>query len=390
MWFLRLFFLQGLILIPFSLKAQWERLPNPPDSTVTEIASMKGNLFAISKGYVYQSSDHGMRWSIPGDSIDANRLVELKGMIFGLIHSVDQHIWRWNGNWNKFASPVYDDLATIHDTLFGSKWGAVYISSDSGATWKQTSPIPDDYVEPIFTFGDTIFALINVGVSGWPVYYSTDAGQNWNKAGTMPTDDFGYFYFRRANSDFDLAVYHRDHINISHDRGFHWQTIGKEITTFIKNYNNTLLFGLQDSNIYRSGLFKLAGERLVQLLPDTEVSTINGFAADEDYAYIATSKKGIWRTSLSNLNLSSVKEKTVTDVRIFPNPSQGMIKIETANEVLCEIKIYDELGVVRQTLSSVPAGTELTILPKLSDGIYTIIITSANKKYASKLVLSRY
>ena len=328
-----------------------------------------------------------MTWYFPSDSVSTFHLIDLNGMIFGL-NSLGI-IWRWlDGKWNSFASRINDDMTAIGNTLFGSRWGQIFISTDSGATWKNTYNLPEQYLEPVYSFGDTLFTLINVGNPGWPVYFSTDQGMNWNKAGIMPTDG-GFFYFRTGTTSDEVAVYNLYHINISQDHGFHWKTIGDEFTHFIKNHDNVLLLGLEDTAMDRSGLFKLIGSKLIQILPDTEVSTINGFAADDQFAYIATAHKGIWRTPLSNLPLSSVQISIAPkEITLYPNPSRGKV-ILPAGTQLSLVKVYDELGILRQSIPQVQLSGEIIFNEQLTNGVYTLLLDSKDGKNIARVVIDK-
>src|SRR5579872_5499289 len=110
-----------LLLFSPTLNAQWQRLPNSPSST--DIAAAGGKLFIIVNSIAFESSDQGITWNSPLDSVNTYRLIELHNMIFGLSGNGD-YIWRWNtGKWDRFKSLVDDDITAIHDTLFGSRWG---------------------------------------------------------------------------------------------------------------------------------------------------------------------------------------------------------------------------------------------------------------------------
>src|SRR5258708_2806946 len=105
-----------LFLFSSTLSAQWQRLPNSPDTTISDIASIDGRLFIIINDSVYHSTDHGETWDPKTDVDSVYRLIELNGMVFAL--SDWGHIWRWtNGKWKDFPCRADYDLAAIHDTI---------------------------------------------------------------------------------------------------------------------------------------------------------------------------------------------------------------------------------------------------------------------------------
>ena len=363
--------------------------------SVGAVATMGDTLFAVVNGAVFHSTDNGESWDEQGDLQQASHFVHVNGMLFAL--SDNGSIWRWNdGNWHRFLCRVDWSLTSIHDTLYGNSSVAMYSSTDSGATWKQVVNDLNIYLDFVFSFNDTLFALQNAGSVGWPVFYSTDGGRFWNNAGIFPTGG-GYFYSLEAQDSDDILIYDYGFLNLSTDHGFNWQTVDTNFVQFEESWNDQFIVGLSESDPKWSGLFKLSGTSLVQILPDSTVSQINDFAADSKYAYIGTESKSIWRTPLTNFT-SSVEQSIVQvdqPITIFPNPSpsSSTISFSLTDHSYIALNLYDELGILRSSIfdGEMDAGNhEISFAdPNLPNGIYEVVLRTAINRSVARLVIAR-
>ncbi|HEX5316504.1 MAG TPA: hypothetical protein VFX22_07635, partial [Candidatus Kapabacteria bacterium] len=366
------------------------------DPSVQSIATLNDTFFAIVNGAVYHSTDNGETWSEQADFEHAYQFVHVKGMLFALTDN--GLLWRWqNGKWKFFRSPVNLALAMIDSTLYGCRWNELLSSSDTGATWKQVfSQSTIDWLQYIYAFGDTLFALPNVGAAGWPVYFSTDHGSSWEQSGEFPTDG-GFFYMLGAQDSNDELIYNYGRLNLSTDRGFNWQTIDTHFATFEESWNNQIYVGLSDTPASSSGLFRLSGTSLLQILPDTAVGQINDFAADSKYAYIGTEEKSIWRTSIANFSSGVEPITTLTnqELTIYPNPS---LSTSTVSFLLAErgyisLKLFDDLGVERDAIFEGELDAGQHIIPfadlRLPNGIYEVVLLTSTARSVGRLVIER-
>jgi hypothetical protein len=322
--------------------------------SVGDIATLADTLFACVNGAVFQSTTQGQTWNDEAQLENVSNFTNVKGILFALTNN--NLLWRYsNGNWKSSACPADLALAMVDSTLFGCRWDELLISHDTGATWRQVlSGNQIDWLQYIYAFGDTLFALPNVGQAGWPLYSSIDHGNSWKFVDTFPTQG-GFFDMPAAQDSSDLLIYNYRMMNFSTDHGFDWLTIDNHDATFIKTWNNqffvglTSYFGLSDAEPNWCGLFKLRGSELVQILPDTATSTMQGFAADDQFAYISTASKGIWATDVSNPSLSvkASRPNISTSPQIYPNHFTQSTQITFTSQAAgyAEVSIMNMLGV---------------------------------------------
>jgi photosystem II stability/assembly factor-like uncharacterized protein len=363
---------------------------------VGDIVSLRDTLFAIMNGAVFHSTDDGESWDDTADFQSAYRFVTIRGMLFAL--SDNGLLWRWrNGKWESSKSRANYALAIVDSTLFGCTWNELLVSMDSGATWKQAwSGYEIDWLQYIYSFGDTLFGLPNEGQVGWPLYFSTDHGASWNFASTFPTEG-GFFYMLGAQDSSDLLIYNYGMMNLSTDHGFHWRTIDHHFATFAKAWDDQIFVGLSDTDRAWSGLFKLSGTNLIPVLPDTATGTMQSFTADDNFAYVSTSSNGIWRTSSTNLQLevSPSSDFFPQAMQLFPNPvsTESNISFSLPVREPISITLYDDLGIARSNIfrGVMNAGNHTIPFraPELRNGIYEIVLTTPATRSAANFVIQR-
>ncbi|MFI5263107.1 MAG: hypothetical protein ACHQM6_01170, partial [Candidatus Kapaibacterium sp.] len=133
-----------MTIIRLDLHAQWVRTNGPYGGTnVTSMATIGTYLFAVADGKIIRSSDYGSSWTsvnngLPKRSIDA--VASTGTVLFAGYH-------------NSYSGPVY-------------------VSIDSGASWKPDSSLAT--IGPFATIGNNLFAGTGLGV-----LLSTDKGSSW-------------------------------------------------------------------------------------------------------------------------------------------------------------------------------------------------------------------
>jgi hypothetical protein len=88
----------------------------------------------------------------------------------------------------------------------------------------------------------------------------------------------------------------------------------------------------------------------------------------------------------------SVDEQAIHEqIKIFPNPSTGLIQVELPVDKTTEIKIFNAEGRLLTTFNSNPAGGNTTTLDLSSepDGVYYLQIKSGNQIIGKKVTLVR-
>lgn len=184
-----------LFLFHFSVQLQaqnWESLPGPGGGMVRQFAVEGNDLYVLTTGGVYLSTNQGATWRL----IKGTR--ELSYYAKQL--QVQSHI-------------LY--------ILLGNK---LYRGNDQGIAWKNVLESGKDLME-----GDNILGMFVSGnvltvFGNYSIYYADNQGNSWSKAQTPPA----YFMqsFSAATSILsDLFVNYESWILVSRDHGRSWQNL---------------------------------------------------------------------------------------------------------------------------------------------------------------------
>lgn len=111
-----------------------------------------------------------------------------------------------------------------------------------------------------------------------------------------------------------------------------------------------------------------------------ELSTVQG----RSYRMLVDgygASQGEYCLEVTRLSSTGVTEITSTDIRVSPNPSTGMIRLD--NVTADEVQVYDARG--RQVLQVVRPGSEID-LTRVPAGMYVLKIISGGQQYSARVV----
>lgn len=233
------------------LWSQWERLPGPFGGHVQQFARDGNDLYTLTWGGVYKSSDNGANWNLlenaglpatynyaakwynRGLHVDAGKIVMLS-RDNTLLHSADGGLsWKTvldilqsGGKPNEFLTGCF----IAGDTLFASTTHALYRSLNAGVSWEK---VPDpDYYGTLQVVAKIKNAY--VGRRGYSIQVSTDGGWVWKNVFTIgplfasvavvDTTIFGMYskyarLIRSENLGLSWEKYDTDSIRYSQDFG---------------------------------------------------------------------------------------------------------------------------------------------------------------------------
>ncbi len=200
-----------------------------------------------------------------------------------------------NGMGNNKTVISFDSLG--NNFFAGTYDAGVYVSSNNGANWTQTSLIATQ-INALASNGSIIFAgAEDIGGTGG-VYVSSNNGTNWTKTAA------GYRVFSIACKDgFTIAgTYASSGIILSSNNGANWVT----------------------TSLTTGGVLaiKTMGTRIFAGVSNTGSSTSNG-------VYISTNNGANW--TLSSLSNRVVTSFTVSGSNIFAGTQEGGVYLSTDN-----------------------------------------------------------
>ncbi len=176
----------------------WSKV-NGPYSGAIQLLTVdpSGNVFAATSVGMYRSTDKGGSWQALGFSLEfgADALgVDSSGNVYagniteGLYESSDKGTswFRTNLNGEAFA-------AISGNRICAGGWTTVSISDDNGKTWF-SSQVPSDYRVPVLSIAEDNTGNVYAGLEAYPasqispargggIYISSDSGKTWKRYG---------------------------------------------------------------------------------------------------------------------------------------------------------------------------------------------------------------
>jgi len=177
------------------MNAQWVQTNGPEGGYISALAFLNNELLAIGDGpdVLYVSGNYGHSWARrPFVPLSFTQRTFVDGAIlfvmgsFGVFMSTDAGITWSDRSAGLSATTLGISMARLGDRLFlgcqeqpvyGDAWGALYQSSDLGASWER---IPFPFVQWDMAV-ESILVVDTVIVAGGQqaIYRSTDRGASW-------------------------------------------------------------------------------------------------------------------------------------------------------------------------------------------------------------------
>lgn len=184
----------GLVYTSVDSGATWAETSAPTNYWSSVCSSLDGTkLVAASYSYsgIYASSDAGTTWTAMGAPIIPDA-VACSADGYRLVAASVEQIWTWpySGPW-RLAGPTPSAYGSIACSADGTKLvaagssGSIYRSSDSAATWTQTSAQTDGYWSGIASSADggrlvaVSRSLSDPPYTGGAIYSSPNGGGTW-------------------------------------------------------------------------------------------------------------------------------------------------------------------------------------------------------------------
>ncbi len=314
---------------------------------VRSLMEIDGQLWAGTNGSNwFSSTDEGANWtSLGGRSglISVSTVSMFKSgnnLVYGTTGNGGLHFSTNNGSsWSGSNMPsaanktIHKHIVSVGGTLFASTLNGVVKSTDNGANWEEVSGVPT------FNGTGTSLTAINggllLGIYGQGIHRSTDGGATWTKVlggglGSMDNNIITVSY----RNGIALAGGAAGGVYYSTNNGSSWTTVP----------NTDMPFGaLVSSVLYHNG-----------------------------YLY-AGHNTGMARQQIAIA--SSTSEMNQPQLKLYPNPSQGMVHLSWPGAEELQVEIYNLSG--QRVYETKLQGEESQIdAQALAKGVYLLRVSN--------------
>ncbi|HEX2958194.1 MAG TPA: hypothetical protein VHO70_15275 [Chitinispirillaceae bacterium] len=318
----------------------WKRINSAITSdSMTELITIKGNLFAGTSNGVYLSSDSGTTWSAINTGLTNLKVATMCLIGNTIFAATDSGLFRSTDNgtsWNTASSGVTGRVTVFtsnSNSIVARTVDGVFCSTDSGTSW-----IPADSgltgistkssVYDLATCGNRIFAGTGMGI-----YIYNDIGHFWTpvKSGlnNLPVTAL-------IASDTSIVA-GTDHYGMfrSTDDGTNWIVTD---TVFSNKYVQTLFrYGKYILAGCGTGMYRSSDDGNSWLAADSGIKNlnINCITANENFLFAGVSDSGVyistdsgvtWTNANSGIERRIVMSLTASSGYIFAGTSFGVYR----------------------------------------------------------------
>ncbi len=260
-----------------------------------------------------------------------------------------------NIEWQKTLGGAQSD--TFNDIIQSNTGGFLIIgSSDSGISGDKTEARRGD------------FSISDV----WIVKLENGGDVSWDKTIGGARFDFGLSVVQDANNNYILGMYSNSNISdekTEDSKGFYDYWVMSISESKMINWDKTIGGGDDDklSKIIKdtSNNYVLAG------------SSISNISGDKTENSKQTGNNDFWIANFQISSTASIKENSLSDVQIYPNPSSDKITINI--DAIKSVDFFDINGKKVKTFSK-----NRIDITDLKTGVYILKITSKSNQISHK------
>ena len=407
----RMVLLFSVSLIAKPVNAQWTQTNGPYGGNISALAVSGTNLFAVTGGGVFLSTNNGTSWAAVNSGLYNNPVYALAVSGTNLFAGTYGGVFLSTNNgtsWTAVNSGLTDAyvfaLAVSGTNLFaGTFFGnGVFLSTNNGTSWiAVNSGLNNNDVNALAVSDTNLFA----GIYGSGVFLSTNNGTSWTAVDSGLTK-FDVHALAVSGTNLFAGEYGPGAF-LSTNNGTKWKTVNSGLTTNFSAYINALevfdknLFAGTTNGVYLSTNDGTSWTTVDSGLTNTDVlsfavSPVTGGTN----LFAGTYGSGVWRRQLSEM-VTEVEENQTKIPNSFaleqnyPNPFNPSTNItfSVGTYSYTSLQVYDLLGREVATLvnEKKPAGT-YTMRWNASgfpSGVYFYRLRIGSLTETKKLVLLR-
>jgi uncharacterized repeat protein (TIGR02543 family) len=399
----------------------WQVLSTGTANSTTAFTIFNSNLYLGSATGLFISYDNAVTWSQA--STNSIRCFYNSGSELLLADNLGLKISSNGTNWTNLNFPqpsggissIYKNGSNIS---VGTLANGFYLSVDNGGSWTQLNlGLPTLNIQSVINFNNRYIVGTAQGI-----YYSNNNGQNWiasnitsglipcfhtigstifsgdyNGGGVLKSSDNGITWAQINNGLFTTSILSMASDSLNIYAGSNGPVFKRPLSEVVQ-LNNLLLTSFPSNGGVTSGSGQFANGSSISI----QATANFGYQFEgwyENSSLVSTSNPAIVllnsdRNITANFSqVSSVKNQDfISDLKVFPNPSSGLIKIElngiNSNYKLCVSNSQGKI-IFEQLINTVEEF--LFDLNGFSNGLYVIQIFDNNGQIRnSKMIVLSY
>ncbi len=349
--------------------------PNSTDmgaSSITAISSTTAWISvspgATNTGGIWKTIDGGANWA------------KQPTALFNSTDSYPNFVYFWDAN-NGVAQgdPESGEFEIYTTADGGTNWSRV-----SGANIPDPSPIGDEfgYFNRYSVSGNTIW----FGTDKGRIFKSSDKGLTWTVSNSVYSSDFGLdrFTFSDANKGL-LMIYNSVTLYSTNDGGATWSLVPKTGDLFNTNIAYIPGTSIVISSAYANplGSSYSLNDGLTWITIDSNVFHGELAFLNDSFGFSAGMNVDVTTGGISKFTgipLKSPSFEVGNQIAIYPNPTNGLLNLNSKTLLIKEASVFDLLG--KQVYkSNFSAENNVNLdLKSLQTGAYLLKVTSNNGK----------
>ena len=342
-----------------------------------------------------------MTWISPQGPNDLqDSLAQELQILNGNLYASGGGLWKFDGTkWLTVSDENIDKVVELDGVWFAeSNESQVLGSTDGGLNWTSKSiGLPTrGHIFSFFTAQNKLFvALLPASVGAVQLYTSSNLGEDWFEYTSSTGNGIDWDITGDADTPVGIFLSTYGGLVRSTDGGGTWSrdtTFGFSYIGSASSFNGGVLV----STAYHNSSGKPAGfcfsrDGIHWMRELGSLEDVSGFTTDSSYAYASTYGRGIWRTSIASLDVSSSVNIVQTEIELYPNPAKSIVNIKTPSsiEFPAVLSVFDETG--RQVSTKhVRSSADMSLdIGHLAAGRYNIMVSSASFIGTGRLLIDR-
>lgn len=393
-----------VFLLAVSVYPRWEETGLTTENAFFSLYSSEKEVFAriwdpFDGASTWFFTDSGETWDRMGasdSSTDILSLITLDDMVLAGTWDGYSRFLPASDAWRALSrmgipaqTPIWS-TANVSRVLFAGSEGAVYVSSDSGATWSErASGLPENArIITLAGYEDTVFA----GTDSMGIYRTVNGGSRWYAVNTGLDNTHILQICRTATRLFAVTL---QGVFISEDNGRNWDAAEDELdgANCLLNVNSFLLAGTDSNGVLVSDDGGATWGQNTAGLPEAARVWSLTFSSGNIFA---GTDAGVWRTPYESIGVKTDRPGYAGRFSLWirrADLSRATVSFTLSRPAMVGLGLYDLSGNLIVISKLKHYGTGLHGIPLdtrvITSGSYIIRLIEGNKVHQRTVILQR-